>query len=147
MMNRALRRANRDAFAKYQAEQPARLTEIPREEWPAPTRNHPRGPVRVWRSRTLLVQEFSERAPAICRLSICRAALNEDGGWRDGLSWEELQAIKREVGFGDQEAIEIYPRDADVVNVANMRHLWIIPGRQVGWFGALAPIEDGARGG
>lgn len=45
----------------------------------------------------------------------------------DGLTWDELQAIKRDVGFGDWHGLEIYPPDQQVVNVANIRHIWISP--------------------
>lgn len=48
-------------------------------------------------------------------------------GWADGLTWDELQAIKRDVGFGDWYGFEIYPPDQQVVNAANIRHLWISP--------------------
>jgi hypothetical protein len=30
------------------------------------------------------------------------------------------------VGFGAADALEVYPRDGDVVNVANIRHLWVL---------------------
>jgi hypothetical protein len=39
------------------------------------------------------------------------------------ISWEVLQNIKREV-LGDVVAIEVFPMDADVVNLQNTRHLW-----------------------
>ncbi len=45
------------------------------------------------------------------------------------LVWDELQRIKSECGYGNTDAIEIYPADDDVVNVANMRHLWILDSR------------------
>ena len=48
------------------------------------------------------------------------------GEWGDNIPWRELQRIKREVGYGDRDAVEIFPADRDVVNVANMRHLWIV---------------------
>lgn len=37
----------------------------------------------------------------------------------------DLQRLKRECGRGDLDAVEVYPRDCDVVNVANMRHLFV----------------------
>ncbi len=43
------------------------------------------------------------------------------------MTWEELQEIKRQVGIGDFFAVEIFQRDKDIVNVANMRHLWVLP--------------------
>ena len=64
-------------------------------------------------------------APAIVRLSVNRTAI-EGPRWKEGVSWDELQAIKRQCGYGDHDAVEVFPRDVDVVNVANMRHLWIL---------------------
>lgn len=46
---------------------------------------------------------------------------------KDGLLWDDLQWVKDAVGLGDHEAIEIYPRGSDLVNVANIRHLWVLP--------------------
>lgn len=38
-----------------------------------------------------------------------------------------LAQVYEEAGYGDRDAFEAYPRQADVVNVANMRHLWVLP--------------------
>jgi len=46
--------------------------------------------------------------------------------WRhdgDRLTWEELQDAKCKV-WGDKLAVEIYPAQADVVNLRHTRHLW-----------------------
>lgn len=77
------------------------------------------------RSREFLVQEFEAQAPAVVRLSINRVELAGDR-WVDGISWEELQRIKSECGYGQADAVEIYPPKDDEVNVANMRHLWVL---------------------
>lgn len=94
-------------------------------------------PLKCWQSRKYLVQLFvNEQASAAdYRLSICRVTINVEGRFDDGLTWQELHDIKREVGFGDWYAVEIYPRDVDVINVANMRHLWICSTPlSIGWF-------------
>lgn len=44
-----------------------------------------------------------------------------------GMTWDELQAIKSACGFGEYDAVEYYPRDADVICTANIRHLYIFP--------------------
>lgn len=80
-------------------------------------------PARVFRSRDYLVQVYVSDGDI--RISACRTELDSEGYWKDGISWEELQRIKNECGFADKCAVEIYPPEADVVNVANMRHLWI----------------------
>jgi len=64
--------------------------------------------------------------PAIVRLSVLRTSLDTAGGWQQDITWEELQRLKREAGYGDHDAVEVFPPDADVVNVANIRHLWIL---------------------
>jgi hypothetical protein len=115
---------------------PAVLTEIPMEEWPPARPGAPR-PLKCWQSRKYLVQLFDagSASAATYRVSICRVTTNSEGRWDDGLSWEDLQDVKREIGFGDAYAVEVYPRDIDVVNVANMRHLWLMETPlQIGWF-------------
>lgn len=61
-----------------------------------------------------------------CRLSILRTAVDAKGEWVDKITWDEIQEIKEGVGFGDSQAIEIYPKDDDVINVANIRHIWVL---------------------
>lgn len=101
---------------------PAALVAIPKETWPT---SDP-APVAVLRSRDYLVQIFDE-AQGFKRLSICRTSLDGHGRWADNISWDELQGLKSEAGFSDFDAMEIFPADHDVVNVANIRHLWISP--------------------
>jgi len=118
---RVLAKLSREMAAK----RPARLTPIPDEEWP---QADPRSkvPTACWWSRDYLVQLYAEKNGAR-RMSINRTTLGNDGHWLADLSWEELQRIKGECGFADACAVEIYPAERDTVNVANMRHLWLLP--------------------
>jgi hypothetical protein len=50
------------------------------------------------------------------RLAIWR----KDGGY---LTWDEIQKIK-ELFWEGQLAIELYPKQSQVVNIKNTRHLW-----------------------
>lgn len=102
---------------------PAELVSVQKDRW---ARDNVLNRIAVWRSNKFLVQAFEE-ANGFIRLSICRTEINSQGSWKDGLSWDDLQTLKSEVGFGDQDAFEIYPANRDVVNVANMRHLWVSP--------------------
>ncbi|TDR82151.1 DUF7694 domain-containing protein [Paludibacterium purpuratum] len=123
-MNREQRRMAQKAQHAHVAKFPERLEAVPAGQWPKARAVRP--PFKVWRSRKFLVQAFME-AEAVVRLSICRTKL--DGSrWEDGITWDELQEIKAEVGYADFDAVEIFPRASDVVNVANMRHLWVMPG-------------------
>lgn len=82
--------------------------------------------IKVWRNRKYLVQLY--RNGGWLRLSINRAEYDPEGDcWLAGISWDDLMRIKAGVGFGDQDAIEIYPADDDIVNVTNMRHLFLVP--------------------
>lgn len=114
-------RAQRRQLARNNAKLPAHLEGVSREDWPNP--NAPQWA--VWRSRDFLVQAFQE-AGGVMRLSINRTHMDGDR-WADGITWDEVQRLKREAGFGDRWAVEIFPADAEVVNVANVRHIWLLP--------------------
>ncbi len=104
-----------------------RLVEIPRADWPHSRDNL----IRVLRNRDFLVQVFDESAvggAGVLRLSIQRCAFDRASGrWIDGITWDDLQHLKTLAGYGDQAAIELFPPDRHVVNVANLRHIWIVP--------------------
>lgn len=55
------------------------------------------------------------------RIYANRIAISRKDGNRMG--WEELQHVKQTV-WGDEIAIEVYPAEADVVNLRHTRHLW-----------------------
>ncbi len=124
-MNRAV--AAKRAYLREENRKYGRtFVEIPREEWPlqlpiddAVVR------LRVWRSRDFLVQAFSSPDGSV-RLSVNTTEMLANGSWREGLTWDDLQAIKQGVGYGDRWAVEVYPPSDSVVNIANMRHLWIL---------------------
>lgn len=112
-------RAQRRQLERDNASQPARMTPVPREQWPAT----PPGVVAVWRSRDFLAQLYGHEA--LRRLSVSRTSIRGDR-WADGITWDELQRVKSECGFGCVDAVEVYPPDRDVVNVGNLRHLWLM---------------------
>lgn len=106
---------------------------VPESRWPAspPGQNHLR-PLMVWRDADFLailypVPDF----PVMKRLTVVRAVgLSVDGRgrvvYRDGITWDDLQGVKRACGFDDVWAVEIYPDGKELVDVANMRHLWLL---------------------
>ena len=96
------------------------LVELPRSKWNIELDNL----TRIWRSRYFTVQEFKYTNHT--RLSVSRTEVREDGEFAEGISWDELMEIKRRVGYAEQFAIEIYPEDSQIVNQANMRHIWVL---------------------
>lgn len=116
-------REQRKQAAIENASYPEYLIQIPAERWMAACWDE--GRIEVWRSRHFLVQVFAERNGAE-RLTISHVALNRSGGWQEGITWDDLQRLKYECGRGEKWAVEIFPSEFHVVNVANMRHLWVL---------------------
>ncbi|RJX80282.1 hypothetical protein [Pseudomonas sp. LS-2] len=115
-------RNQRRLLAKESSKQPRTLRQVPKDQWPEIRASNL---TEVWRSRGFLVQVYSE-AGGYQRMSVCRALHNGDS-WVDQINWDELMQLKRELGRGDHDALEVFPADADIVNVANMRHLFFPP--------------------
>ncbi|MFZ3484239.1 DUF7694 domain-containing protein [Sphingomonas sp. 3-13AW] len=104
---------------------PAELVAVPVADWPLEPICASR--VRVLRSRNFLVQVFVE-VGSIVRLSVNRTDWDErQQRFREDISWEDLQRLKREAGYADEWAVEVLPADGEIVNVANMRHIWLLP--------------------
>lgn len=117
-------REQRRQLERDNAKWPKHLEPVPRSMWPE-SMHLDDNLLAVFRSRTFLVMKFAAEKPAIVRLSVNRTTLSGDR-WADNITWDELQAIKLELGYFSEDAVEVYPPATDVVNVANMRHLWIL---------------------
>ncbi len=124
-MPREQRRAAAKYLAKEAQKYPAHLIDVPREAWP---QSGETTRIRLLRSREYLVQVYQEPAPCFARLSISRTCLASNGGWQQDIPWEDLQRLKNEAGYSEFDAVEVYPRKGDVINVANMRHLFVMAG-------------------
>lgn len=98
-----------------------------------PSGRYPDGVEGAWQSRDFLAVLYSlDSGP---RLTVNRVQIDKRTGmWRDGITWDELQRIKDQCGFADSWAVEVFPPADLVVNVASMRHLWLLPEPpQFGW--------------
>lgn len=42
-------------------------------------------------------------------------------------SWWEMQRIKNEIAGNERTAVEVYPPQGDVVDGADMFHIWVLP--------------------
>lgn len=120
-----VRRAQRRRLMADNQKQPVTLREIPREQWPPRASGATSERLRALRSRDFLVQEFRERGHI--RLSVNRCEWDvEVDSWREDISWDDLQRLKAEAGYADRWAVEVFPPASEVVNVANMRHIWLL---------------------
>ncbi|PLS26016.1 DUF7694 domain-containing protein [Bifidobacterium parmae] len=104
---------------------PQPVTEENKRFMRAASRSGP--PLKVWRSRDYFAQLYRDRNGYL-RLSVNRVGIDLNGRWKDGITWDELQRVKQET-IGDAWAVEIYPPKTDLVDVANIRHLWILDQR------------------
>lgn len=129
MNNKELREKRRWLRQQNQKYQSGIFVEIPRDQWPPRQQSIPL--TKVFRSREFLVQVF---AGDITRLSISRTELDDLGRWKDSITWDELQTIKDNCGFSECDAVEAHPKKSDIVNKANMRHLWIVPPEHATFF-------------
>lgn len=129
-MKRQVSRSQRRRLQAINSELSPRLLPIARCQWPNDTYLNRK---EVWRSRGFLVQVFTED-DGVLRMSVNRTTMESDGYWTEDITWDEMQELKRKIGRGDKFAVEIYPRDCDIVRVAAMRHLWILPKMlPIGW--------------
>lgn len=126
---RAFNAIRRD-YQKRHRTFPKVLTKMPAESWP--TSECSIVPDECWNSQAFFVQVFKPEGQPI-RISVCRTVLASDGSWMDGITWDEMMHVKESVGFGDAWAVEIFPPINEVVNVANFRHLWIVPAPEFAW--------------
>lgn len=81
-------------------------------------------PVKAYRSKDYLVQIYNDKG--FERISVNSVYFKDDGHWCDGISWDTLMWIKDAIGYGDYDAVEVYPKTANSVNVANFRHLFVL---------------------
>lgn len=127
---RIAKKKNREQFENL----PVELSELPREKWPGNV-GLTKGLTRLFMSRQYIVQLFSEEdGPTRLSVEVARFPKKEDDN--DCIPWTDLQEIKRLVGFGDNVAVEIFPKEIDVVFETSMRHLWILPEglpKDIGW--------------
>ena len=110
---------------------PQTMRQVPRHEWPAAQGDGDKR-IELWIDGNFLAQVFDEGA-GVLRVSVNRVFAGRSGDFADGIRWEDLMSIKRKIGRGDTFAVEVLPRDEDIVNVANMRHFWILPDIICGW--------------
>lgn len=108
-----------------------KMDPVPVEEWPF-FLGLETEPLAVWRSKDYLAVLYRQKADGKRRLTVnsvrhMPSRKRKSGiDWRDGITWDELQRIKNETLGPDVWCVEVYPAQDDVVDVSNMRHLWLL---------------------
>lgn len=94
--------------------------------------------IKVFKNRDFLVQIYDDPS-GYTRISVNRTKTIgfKDGKlplWKDGITWDQLQAIKNAIGYENEWLVECYPPENDLVNVANFRHLFLLKEKPLfGW--------------
>ena len=76
----------------------------------------------AWVNNILSVQGYRREAwGGVMQLAVRRHDEVEIAGW------DILQRVKNEIAGVEAVAVEVYPPQGEVVDQANMRHLWVLP--------------------
>lgn len=100
------------------------MVELLKDEWPFMP-GWETVPLRVWISNKFLAVLYEQRADGKRRLAVNQTRRNGKT-WRDGITWDELQRVKNECLGPETWCVEVYPAESELVNVSNMRHLWVL---------------------
>lgn len=117
-MNRARRRLSERAGAKLMHGGWTPWQEIPWSDLVA--HGAPRSVTRAWRNNYFIVQCVPE-AGGVTRLMVRRNDAQPIRAWLD------LQRVKNELCGPERYAVEVYPPQSQLVDDANLYHLWVFP--------------------
>jgi len=124
---KAVRKAFQNECRQFK---PGEFTKIDRSELIKDGADNSKAPLMAFRSReffaAIYLDRYDDRGEYM-RLSVNRCKLDNDGQWVGDITWDELMEIKRATGFADAWFLECYPPEDEIVNVANMRHLFFLP--------------------
>ena len=119
---RALEKAKRVLINTY----PEELTRVSEDDPNLPYTSHPQDLDSIWRNKKFTVMVWN--VPAGKKMTISRNTWDSHAcRYKDGITWDEIMEIKRGIGMGEENAVEFYPPDSEVINIANVRHIWILP--------------------
>lgn len=125
-LNREQRRALEKAQRAYIATLPEKLTRMDDNDPMMPYSSHPEDRIGVWRNKKFSVILW--KVPAGEKMTISRNEWDsKTRRYEDGITWDEIQEIKRELGYGERTGVEFFPPDSELINIANVRHIWFLP--------------------
>ena len=104
------------------------MEEVPRSKWEHLNLGIPEADAfRVFKSDRFLVQIRRHNYAVL--LCVCKCKFKKFGQgieYADGITWDELQEIKNQCGYENSWLCEYYPPKDKLINVANIRHLWVM---------------------
>jgi hypothetical protein len=119
---RRQRQRRRDSLPRWTPFERATLTDGPSDFGPLYKKDEC---VIYVNSRYQVAVHPASSSNAYIRLSI----KNRDKSTRH--DWRDLQRIKNELVGEDHEAVELYPAESRLVDMANQYHLWVFPKKDI----------------
>lgn len=102
-----------------------KLAPVPKDQWPKMLLDAKE----IWRSKYFSVVVF-QHGPAE-RINVHRNTVDlAQKTWEGNITWDELMEVKRQCGRGAKDALEWFPRDENIVNDGNFRHLWVFEDKE-----------------
>ena len=125
-LNREQRRALEKAHKLLIQTYPDTLEPVPENSPDVPYSSHPEDIKTIFRSKKFTVIQYKpNRLDGKQRFSITRNEWSsKERRYVGDITWDEIMEIKRQIGLGDVECWEYYPKDSEVINEANMRHIF-----------------------
>lgn len=117
-----LRKVLRDENRKF----PPHLVKIPDEHWPEDRHAYGDTRIHVYRSKYFLVQVYAMNG-GMFRIAVARCEIDKNGQFVEDITWDDMQMIKRQAGFSEWDGVELFPKDRDMINIENMRHMFVFP--------------------
>jgi len=126
-VNRAVRRATvalHRAATKLPWQPFEQESEVGREDLFARQRERVGDLLSVWKNNLYIVQIY-RRALGVRSFALHLAIRRIDERPIEG--WDDLQRIKDELAGPERVAVEMYPARSELMDQANMRHLFVLP--------------------
>lgn len=125
-LNREQRRALEKAYKLLIQTYPDTLEKVPENDPNVPYSSHPEDIKAIFRSKKYTVILYKmNKITGRQRFSITRNEWSsKERRYVGNISWDEIMEIKRQIGLGDVECWEYYPKDSEIINEANMRHIF-----------------------
>lgn len=125
-LNREQRRALEKAHKILISTYPDELTKVSENDPDIPYSSHPEDITAIYRNKKFTVIVWKQnRYCKYCKFTVSRNEWSsKERRYLDNITWDEIMEIKRAIGLGETQCWEYFPKDSEVVNEANLRHIF-----------------------
>jgi hypothetical protein len=80
-------------------------------------------PYQIWKNNLFIVQVFKKET----EWGLLDKAMIRRNDEKSIHSWQAIQRIKNEIFGKERTALEVYPKESKLVDMANLYWLWVLP--------------------